>query len=56
MKDGEENDWEQDQNERLDVKEYQREEQIMTTVFDQEECEELLRELWPRQALVKAQS
>lgn len=51
----EENDGEQDHDERLDVEEYQREEEIMTAVFDEQQRQELLRELDARQTLVESQ-
>lgn len=56
MQNCEEHHWEQDKDERLDVEEYQREEEIVTAVFEQQESEEFLGELDSRQALVKSQS
>lgn len=47
---------EQDQNEWLYVKEYQREEEIVTTVFEQQEGKEFLGELNSRETLMKSQS
>lgn len=55
VKHGEQDDWEEYQDERLHVKEYQREEQIVTAVFDQQGRQELFRELDARQALVEPQ-
>lgn len=56
MQDCEEYNWEQDQDERLDVEEYQREKEIVTAIFEQQEGEEFLGELDTRQTLVESQS
>lgn len=56
MKHCKEHHWEQDKDEWLDVEEYQREEEIMATVFDQQECEEFSCKLNAWQALVQSES
>lgn len=37
MKDSKQNNWEQDKNERLNIEEYQREEEVVATVFQQKQ-------------------
>lgn len=50
----EKHDGEQYQHERLDVEEYEREEEVMTTVLDQQQRQEFLGEGDARQSLVEA--
>lgn len=38
MENGEKYNWEQNHDEWLNVEEYQREEQVVATVFDEQEC------------------
>lgn len=54
MENGEKHNGEQNHDERLNVEEYQREEQVVATVFDEQKCKELLGELNSRQTLVKS--
>jgi hypothetical protein len=56
MKHGEKHDWEQHQHERLNVEEYQREEEVVTAVLEQKHRQEFLGELDAGKALVEAKS
>lgn len=53
MENSEQKDGQNDKDERLNVEEYEREEQIVTAVFDQQQGEKLFRELNLRQSLVE---